>query len=73
MLTVLLSAAWIVSSSWNAWFIAVVIVIYLMVRHIYYIGYIEDPKKALLGSGPTILPIFFLRGSALVDAIWSLI
>ena len=73
MLILLLPAVWIASAYWNAWFIAAMLAIYLVGRHIYYVTYIEDPKKRSIGFGLTILPIFFLLGSGLVGAVWALV
>lgn len=73
MLILLIPAVWIASAYWNAWFITAMLAIYLVGRHIYYVTYIEDPKKRSIGFGLTILPIFFLLGSGLVGAVWALV
>ena len=73
LLILLIPGVWIASSYWSAFFTAAMLAIYIVGRHLYYIGYIEDPKKRSMGFALSILPILLLLLSGLVGAVWALI
>lgn len=73
LLILLIPAVWIASTYWNSLFIAAMLAIYLIGRHVFYVTYIEDPKKRSLGFGLSFLPILALLVSGLAGAIWALI
>ena len=73
MLILLVPAVWIASAYWNSLFIAAMLAIYIVGRHIYYVTYIQDPKKRSMGFGLSFLPIVALLLSGLGGAVWALI
>lgn len=73
LLILLIPAVWIASTYWNTLFIAAMLAIYIVGRHLYYIGYIEDPKKRSMGFLLSIGPILLLMISGLAGAVWSMI
>lgn len=73
LLILLIPSVWIASAYWNTLFIAAMLAIYIVGRHLYYIAYIEDPKKRSMGFALSIIPILLLLASGLVGAAWALI
>lgn len=73
LLIMLIPGVWIASAYWNTLFIAAMLAIYIVGRHLYYIGYIEDPKKRSMGFLVSVFPILLLLLSGLVGAVWSLV
>ena len=73
LLILLIPAVWIASAYWNPLFIAAMLAIYIIGRHIYYVTYIQDPKKRSMGFGLSFLPIVALLVSGLAGAVWALI
>ncbi|MEO7013845.1 MAG: MAPEG family protein [Dokdonella sp.] len=73
LLILLVPAVWIASAYWNPLFIAAMLAIYIVGRHIYYVTYIQDPKKRSMGFGLSFLPIVALLLSGLGGAVWALI
>ena len=73
MLILLIPAVWIASAYWNPLFIAAMLALYITGRHVYYVSYIEDPKKRSMGFGLTFLPILLLLVAGLAGAVWALI
>ncbi len=73
LLILLVPAVWIASAYWNSLFIAAMLAIYIVGRHIYYVTYIQDPKKRSMGFGLSFLPIVALLLSGLGGAVWALI
>ncbi len=73
LLILLVPGVWIASAYWSALFIAAMLVIYIVGHQLYYVGYIEDPKKRSMGFALSILPILLLLLSGLVGAAWALI
>ena len=73
LLILLVPAVWIASAYWNPLFIAAMLAIYIVGRHIYYVTYVQDPKKRSMGFGLSFLPIVALLLSGLGGAVWALI
>ncbi len=73
LLILLIPGVWIASGYWNALFIAAMLAIYIVGRHLYYVGYIEDPKKRSMGFGLSFTPILLLLLAGLAGAAWALI
>lgn len=73
LLILLIPAVWIASTYWNPLFIAAMLALYIVGRHVYYVSYIADPKKRSMGFGLSSLPILLLLISGAGGAIWQII
>ncbi len=73
MLILLIPSVWIAASYWHPWFVAAMLVVYLVGRQIYFATYIKDPKKRSLGFLLTILPIFVLLLAGATGAMMSVL
>ena len=73
LLLLLIPAVWIASAYWNPLFIAAMLAVYIVGRQVYYVAYIEDPKKRSIGFGLTLMPILLLLVAGLGGAAWAMI
>ena len=73
MLIMLIPAVWIASAYWHPLFVAAMLAIYIIGRHLYYVGYVEDPSKRSMGFLVSFLPIGILLLAGVAGAGWAML
>ena len=73
MLIMLIPAVWIASTYWNHLFVAAMHAIYIIGRHLYFLGYVEDPSKRSMGFLVSFVPIGILMLGGVAGAGWAIL
>jgi glutathione S-transferase len=68
-LLVFLPALWLAAKYWSDRYAAILGVVYLVGRTLYYFSYVSDPKKRSAGFSLSMLPAILLAVAALQGAI----
>ncbi len=73
LLILLIPAVWMASTYWSSYFVAAMLGIYVVGRHMYYVGYVADPARRSMGFLVSFAPIAILLLSGAGGAIRDII